>query len=96
MTSNAKLFNSRITHWTRRGKVGAAVYEAMATDESLPPFFSTPDVAAIVGLAEITIRQRRARRLPPAYLKTGHKAVKYPRAELARWFATSFVEAAAA
>lgn len=96
MTDNAKTFNERIAYWTSRGKTGADVYEALATDTQLPAFFTSNDVSKITGLALITVRTRRARGCEPSFIKQGPTRIRYPRAELARWFATSFVEVAAA
>jgi len=95
MGSNANTFNNRIAYWIGQGKTGADVYEALATDTKLPAFLSSDDVSDIIGLAPITVRQRRSRGCEPSFIKTGPNRVRYPRAELARWFATSFVEVAA-
>ena len=95
MTNNAHAFNQRIAYWTRQGKTGSAVYEALASDIELPAFFTPGDVSQITGLAPITVRQRRARGCEPSFIKQGPNRVRYPRAELARWFSTSFVEVAA-
>lgn len=95
MTDAAQKFNERIAFWADRGKTGADVYERLSTDITLPTFFTPLEVSRIAGLATVSLRKRRERGSEPAFIKTGPNRILYPLAELARWFATSFVEVAA-
>jgi len=51
---------------------------------SFPPFLSTTQLAALLGLHPATLRQWRHKHLGPAYTRCGG-AVRYERAVLVEW-----------
>lgn len=94
-TDTARAFNVRLSFWAASGLSGAALYEALATDDTLPAFFSPADVAAIQGVQLGAVKKARHRRTGPEYIRLTGKAVKYPRVDYCRHLASKFVRRAA-
>lgn len=94
-TQAATAFNERLAYWTKQGLSGAALFEALANDDQLPAFFDDNDIAAIEGVAPLSVKQRRYRKAGPAYVRLSWKAVRYPRPDYIRNLASKFVRAAA-
>ncbi|TGQ35327.1 hypothetical protein EN833_07805 [Mesorhizobium sp. M4B.F.Ca.ET.190.01.1.1] len=91
----AKAFNARLSFWAASGLSGAALYEALATDETLPAFFDPEDLAVIQGVKPSAVKKHRNRGTGPEYLRLSAKLVKYGRADFCRHLASKFVRRAA-
>ncbi|CAN7769494.1 helix-turn-helix transcriptional regulator [Mesorhizobium sp. LjNodule214] len=94
-TDTANVFNARLSFWTAAGFSGAALYEALATDDTLPAFFDPEDLASIQGVKPSAVKKHRHRGTGPAFLKLSSKIVKYPRGDFCRHLASRFVKRAA-
>jgi hypothetical protein len=94
-SATARAFNTRLSFWTSQGLSGAAVYEQLAHDDELPPFFDPDDIAAIEGVLPSAVKKARNRGTGPAFLRMSGKIVKYPRADYCRHLAAKYVRRAA-
>ncbi|CDX29142.1 hypothetical protein MPLSOD_110128 [Mesorhizobium sp. SOD10] len=94
-TDTARAFNARLSFWAASGLSGADLYEALATDQTLPPFFDPEDIAAIQGVKPSAVKKHRNRGSGPEFMRLTAKLVKYPRAEFCRHLASKFVRRAA-
>ncbi|RUX17944.1 hypothetical protein EOA27_14145 [Mesorhizobium sp. M2A.F.Ca.ET.037.01.1.1] len=95
-TDTARAFNARLSFWAASGLSGVALYEALATDETLPAFFSPADLASIQGVELGAVKKARHRGTGPEFVRLTGKTVKYPRADYCRHLAARFVRRAAA
>jgi len=91
----ARAFSERLAYWTSKGFSGAAIYEQLAADDQLPAIFDSDDVAAIQGISPLSVKKQRHRNAGPNFIRSGPKAVRYPRPDLCHYLASKFVRAAA-
>ena len=87
-----RLFAERSAYWTSQGYHGAAVYDALGNDPTLPENFEPEVAAAIVNLLPSGLKDRRKRGDPPSFIRVGQNAVIYPRHAYCQWLKARFVE----
>lgn len=87
----AKFFE-RQRHWYQAGVRGAAIFERLAIDDDLPPYYKAEEAAAVCGLSAAALAMRRARRQPPSYVAHSRRSVVYPRHELIGWLGSMFID----
>jgi hypothetical protein len=75
-----KLFKERSAFWTSEGYIGAALYEALASDAALPENLPPKVIAALENVKPSAMAQRRKRGGPPSFLRSAQNKVDYPRA----------------
>ncbi|MER8369010.1 hypothetical protein [Mesorhizobium sp. M1378] len=92
MTPTAALFGERSAFWTSQGRVGRALYLALAADSELPDNLLPADVAAILNIDPDSVKQRRVRGEQPSFLKLSGKIVLYPRNLFCLWLADMLVD----
>lgn len=90
-TEISQLVNERMAFWHSQGIHGAAVYDALSTDTTLPMLLEPEDVAAISGDSERALRARRYRGQPPTFVRASGAAIRYPRYEYFQWLKARFV-----
>ncbi|MDX0930520.1 hypothetical protein GOE05_23900 [Sinorhizobium medicae] len=90
-TEVSQTVNERMAYWHSQGLHGAAVYDALSTDTTLPMYLEPEDVAAISGDSPLALKARRYRGQPPAFIRASGAAIRYPRYEYFQWLKVRFV-----
>jgi hypothetical protein len=90
MTEAAQAFSARAAVYAKQGYAGPDIFERLAVDTKLPPFFTQFDVCAIEGVKLETLRARRRRGQAPVFLKIGG-CLRTPRDTYCRYLAAHFI-----
>ncbi|KWV55734.1 hypothetical protein AS026_37495 [Rhizobium altiplani] len=91
----SQLIAERYQFWTDQGKSGAQLFDAMGADPVLPFMLGPEDAAVVVGSTPSGLKQQRARRTGPPYIRLSGKLIGYPRPDLFRHLAQRYVGRAA-
>ena len=94
--SPARLFAQRQAYWIGEKKTGSSLYEALASDDTLPDYFTQKELAAIVGLSTHAIKMRRVRGKEPSFMRISDRCVRYPRQAVCDWLKNLYCDRNAA